>query len=510
MPRLDPNFSRVEDPRGTEQMLRALEANGPEARHGPGRRRFSLYGASFEVDRGEDALAAAESARVYSTNQRRHPRVPLNGRVRFGPKGPVAGLIDINADGFAARVHPAARHRIPGYAWVEIVLGRDVIAGYARLRRTEERQHHIVLGFELEPEHERVDVVRNILEHAFPSIIPRADLPPNAVSRLLMESGYLDLCEDGGLPEAWLAFRDPRSFDLVAVGDDATPVAHLSITKAFSTTWVAHQLASRSTHNESFWSWYQLHRYLACLPAMMDGANAHVVAYYNPSQPYHQRYLRAFGGWMRSEDDVVIAQANMFHLDAASDDVAAPESLDEWSVSLLTSHDREAAHRIAMQNMRPLVARAFDITPSTLETADLTRSTGDLERARRVFVLRRRGEVLAIALCERGHSAISIFGLFDLVYVLPSRDGLVVPQRAIGMLMEAARGFYRTEGVDRALVFAPVGYMISEAHPALEYSHVVERFIMGGHALRHYENFVRYTFGRAARAVKRKMKWKER
>ncbi len=491
-------------------MLRVLECSAPFQTTAPGRRRFSLYGASFELDSGDPAAALDASTQIYSTNQRRHPRVAVRGWVSFSPSGLVARLVDINADGFAAHIHAAAVGRVPGYAWVEIALGRDVIAGYARLRRTDAHDDHVVLGFELEPEHDRPDVVRTILDHAFPSILPRADLPPAAVSRLLAESGYLDLCEDDGLPEAWLGFRDPRSFDLVAVGDDGTAVAHLSITKAFSTTWVAHQLASRSRHNESFWCWYQLHRYLACLPTMMDGQSAHVVAYYNPAQPYHQRYLRAFGGWMRSEDDVVISQANMFHLDAASNDVAAPEPLEEWSVSLLTAHDREAAHRVAMQNMRPLVARAFDIAPSTLETTDLTRTTGDLERKRRVFVLRRRNEVLAIALCERGHPASSIFGLFDLVNVLPARDGLVVPQRAIGMLIDAARGFYRTEAVDRALVFAPVGYMIAEAHPALEYSHVVERFIMGGHALRHYENFVRYTFGRAARAVKRKMKWKER
>lgn len=510
---LDPGVVRVDDPRGLADMLAMLDADpgalGPEFE---GRRRISLYGASFEVESDEElSTEDLESARIYSANRRRYPRLPLSGRVTFGHDGPRAGLVDINADGFSARIHPTALARIPGYSWVEVALGRDVIAGYARLRRTAQHAGHVLLGFELEPEWDRTAVVRSVLEHAFPTIVPRADLPAAAVTQLLMESGYLDLCEDPSLPEPWLSLRRPHSFDLVAVGDDASAVAHLSITKAFSSTWIAHQLASRSKHVESFWSWYQLHRYLACLPAMMDGENAHVVAYYNPTQPYHHRYLRAFNSWMQSEDDVAIRQANMFHLHVAANPIAPPSPLPGWWVGTLTPGLRQEAHRIAMQNMSPLVARAFDVTPSTLESTDLLRVLGnDLHRTRRVFVLSHDDEVVAIAMCERGHEALSIFGLFDLVYVLPSRDRLVVPQPALGMLIQGVRNYYRAEGVDRALVFAPIGYMISEAHPALEYSHVVERFIMGGHALRHYENFVRYTFGRAARAVGRKMKWKSR
>lgn len=501
------DLTRLDDPRGVAQILASLEQDVPTSAEGaPEPQRLSMYGASFEVhDAGDE-----QEPQVFSKNHRRYPRVPLQGKVRFGlDEGPRAGLVDINASGFSARIHPTAAERLPSYGWVEIDLGHARVCGYARLRRQYALGHHVVLGFELEPDRERSEIIRSILDRAYPAIMQRADLPAAAVARLLDESGYLELCEDGQLPDDWLGFRSPESFDLVSLGDDATPLAHLSITKAFSTTWVAHQLASRSKHHESFWSWYQLHRYLACMPAMMDGENAHVVAYYNPAQPYHQRYLRAFGSWMQSEADVSIAQYSMFHLDAASNDVGAASLVSGWSVTPLTSAARPDVHRVVLQNLSPLVARAFDLAPVTLESVNLTRDPYSLlNRKRRVFLLWHDGRVQAVALCERGASSVSIFGLFDLVQVLPTRDGFVAPQAALGMLMDAVRGFYRAEGAERALVFAPIGCMIAEAHPALEYSHVVERFIMGGRALRHYENFVRYTFGRAARAVGRKMKWK--
>ncbi len=504
-----PDLTPVDDPRGVAQMLAALESEPTIDLRSTEPRQFSMYGASFELrgpPEGTDDLT-----QVFSKNQRRYPRVAVRGRARFGEDGPVAGVEDLNAAGFSARVHPAAMDRLPSYGWVQIEIGHARVAGFARLRRQYARGEHVMLGFELEPDRERGHVIRNILEHAYPTIMSRADLPPSAVARLLQESGYLDLCEDAALPDDWLAFRSPESFDLVSVADDASPVAHLSITKAFSSTWYAHQLASRSRHHESFWSWYQLHRYLACMPAMMDGEHAHVVAYYNPAQPYHQRYLSAFASWMQSDTDVSVGQAAMFHLDAASNDVAAPPLVPRWSVSTMSPSDRPEAHRIALRSLPPLVARAFDLTPDSMESLNLTRDpTSTLSRTRRVFVLRHDDRVEAIALCERGARSISIFGLFDTVHVLPARDGRFVPSEAIGMLIDAVRGYYRTEEVERALVFAPVAALSAESHPALEYSHVVERFVMGGRALRHYENFVRYTFGRAARAVGRKMKWKEK
>ena len=339
---------------------------------------------------------------------------------------------------------------------------------------------------------------RNWIRSVFPALKPRSSFPPDKIEQLFHHAGYLSLT-DNSTRSGWHDFDSKSSFDWGYTSADGSPIAHVSITRAYETTWVYHQFTGLSGHAETFDSRYAIYRAMAQVPPWMDGPRAHAIAYFNPQLPWHQHYFYAFERDLSDANDVEIDNVDRFRLRLRA---SGPAVQNPGNVSVATPEEVAVCVSIARMHWTPLVCRALDVSPSSLRSLDLTQGRGsDLERTRELFVVRRGHEVVATALAERGHQDLSIFGLFDMVHVLPRRDGLQPSRAELLQLIETVRTWYGRTGNEETILTAPPNTIDATWYPSLRFVETTGRFTLSGRGLIKYEDFVRRAFAEYRRAV---------
>jgi hypothetical protein len=150
-----------------------------------------------------------------------------------------------------------------------------------------------------------------------------------------------------------------------------------------------------------------------------------------------------------------------------------------------------------------LATKTLDIHPSTLQTDALHPSYRNSRyvRRREVLSLRVDGEFCGVALCEVGSRDISLFNLFNMAFVF-LRTGEHAPSVAAQLaLLTQVRALYTAGGEHNPLIVAPAGTLAAAQEPGTVLAETMGMILKSGRALRQYESFLNYHFGRYAAAA---------
>ncbi|NVB43015.1 hypothetical protein G6O69_34655 [Pseudenhygromyxa sp. WMMC2535] len=330
-------------------------------------------------------------------------------------------------------------------------------------------------------------------EQCFP-LLPRRDLDPREVLGLFERSGYLDLCRTRPRPsERWLRgdFSGELSSDFVYCAEDGALLGHVSVTRAYSRSWIGHQLTTLRGHEESLACRIALYKHFSMVPALHDGDEPHfLLGYYASSKRWHQLFFEGFVDWMDDASEVVAIPFERYSLiqGGTGPMLAANQRpgvvIDQPSPAALVEVSRFIA-----EFMPPLARAAFDIEAERLDRAFLAPSYAAhrLPRDRRVFSLRVDGRLLGVALCETGSEDMSLFDIFNLaqLYLVPG-----LPVELSRALVDFVRQYYRSRGHEHPLIVAAPGSLSSAVQQGLEYIETMGCMVWSGLSLPHYRRYL--------------------
>lgn len=275
-----------------------------------------------------------------------------------------------------------------------------------------------------------------------------------ALWELFERSGYFSLA--GKQPEDFAELRE--SFFLL--GRRAPELSHLicqavwpsergvegtvSFTKAYSTSWMGHQLAKRVGKGPASCSDQgQILRdvYTRTFEhPQADRSFAWVVCYVEPSVRWIERSHLGFAARHRTTEDVFAERIHFMSVRCDQQSVPTPNVVVERATP------KERLHLAALlQERKPRpYYEALDFTPDTIsmETiADQWRHAG-LERERAIFIARSGGVPLAYGIFESGQLGTNLFRLLDSVRIIP----LAPAPSAHAALIDAARQWFLARG----------------------------------------------------------------
>lgn len=335
---------------------------------------------------------------------------------------------------------------------------------------------------------ERPELVRCYRQLRFPALFERGELDASEVMELFERAGELGLGCGSSLPAE-------LGVDVVYCAEDGALLGHVSVTRAYSRTWLGHQLMTFNDHGESAACRVALYHHLATVPILIDGHERQfLIRYYDRSKPWHQLLFDSFVDWYNEPDRVAIVAFEGYEVIDAEAPTTAP---DDPSLTLeqvgLAELDEAAA--LVAEQLPPLACAAFDIDPDLLDRAYLHRdfATQGIARGRRVFGVREAGELVGVALCETGGGALNLVELFNLaqLYVRPRASG---PARQA--LVAFVRRYYHGHGRARPLIVAPPGSLPEPKEAGLERVETLGCVIWSGPTLRAYRRFLRAAFAR--------------
>ncbi|MEM7679214.1 MAG: hypothetical protein AAF449_24825, partial [Myxococcota bacterium] len=447
---------------------------------------FNVHNATFhasgEVQRRGRNQIELTHIQVSSANRRDQPRLPLTGLASMGVLGTPGRVINGGPWGLQVSMPLQTKVRSGVHSAIRIKLPSAVLNGHAQVRNVRHARDQIIGGLELEPQGDASAFAAWMLQAAYPAMRPRCRVDRETVTTLLKAGGYLKLTSTP-IPDEWYNFSSRNSFDFVYQAKDGVGVAHVSVTRAYSSAWIFHQLTGRPDHADSFQSRYTMYRILSQAPTMLDGPRAHAIAYFDPTLAWHQHYVFNFLRWMGQTEHAEVTRADRFELESQG---STGGPLTQIQVSLMTDSQRELCHAIARSNWSPLLARAMDIEPRALRTNDLLPVIDtEFKRRREVFVAHHNGEIRAVAIAEFGSSNSSIFGMFNIAHIL-TKDGRPLPPAEAHDLIESVRQWYRRNNVASAIIAAPEGVLTQQSHPAATFVETMGRFVLDGPGLRHY------------------------
>ncbi len=337
----------------------------------------------------------------------------------------------------------------------------------------------------------------------FPRLVARGALAGDAVIDLFRRSGYLDLREVENLPsESWCRpeFAEGLSIDRVYEAEDGALLGHVSVTRAYSRTWLGHQLSTVKGHGESAACRVALYNLFASVPTSVDGRDdVYLLGYYDRSLRWHQLFFEAFVDWIGDERLVSVTPFDRFEpleLDASANH---PEA-GEFVIEPATDADIPVAVAMIRSQMPELAVVAFDIDEQRLFAEFLHHeyARAGVERGRRVLVARERGEVVGVALCETGSAELSLFNLFNLAQVY-NHDG--ISRAAHVGLYRAVCSFYAGRGIKDPVIVSPPRRFRDPDDAGLRLDETMGCIIWAGETLEQYQTYVRYCFEKIGAAA---------
>lgn len=366
------------------------------------------------------------------------------------------------------------------------------VAEPCRLRREGNTRY---LGLRLQSTAQHHALADLYLAHRHASLRPRHTASPQALVQMLRRSGYLALREANPPSLAWCGLRLPAesSCDFVYVAREGALLGHLSVTRVYADTWLFHQLATLSEHEETTACRRELYALGCSAPLAYSGSRAHGLAYFDLGKRWHRLFFEDFTRWVDDTREACVTRLDRFE---RSDDVAPQASLvDGYHAAPATSSDLVGATTMARAQLPKLFADALDLSPRSLRQLALCgpeRATL-YRRSREVFVLRDAEGIAAVALCELGSPELSLFDILNMafVFVCLRRRPCSASQR---LLLAQVRTFYAEHGVRNPLIVAPHGTLAAESEPGTRLVETMGAITMTASALRQYESFTRIHF----------------
>lgn len=478
---------------------------------GPCAARFSLYDVPFLVSGELEArigeVCRLSSPRLFTLDRRSVSRIPISDNdvtlrwcklIGGAPGSHESRVVDLTPDGALLELEADAPEP-PSTPFPALLrLGERQAACLCQIRTDFVRDGRRFLGVHLRIAGGSRALIDGYLSKRFPSLLPRSQARAEEVNELLIRSGYLALREGEGPSRAWHELTDEGTRDVAYRGADGALVGHISVTRIYPKAWIMHQLATLSGHRESGACRRMLYELVGSVPVLVDGDGAGVLAYFDRTSRWHQLFFEHFMHWAGNDSLAVTTQLDRF--EASGEDARASGAPAETSASvrigLLDASELVAATALAREQLPALTADMFGIHPNTLRTETLAPG---LSRQREVLGLHVEGQLKAIALCETGDSAASLFNLVNMAQFylcLGSQAPAVVNQLA---LLAAVRTFYRARGVDNPIIVAPSGTFQADQQPGVRLAEAMGCVAITGAALRQWENFCKFQMGQLYR-----------
>lgn len=357
---------------------------------------------------------------------------------------------------------------------------------------------HLMLTVSEEDHPELVRIYRIL---RFPQLAERGALDSEDVVDLFVRSRYLSLREtDSASPsEAWCCpdFAGGLSIDTVYVADDGAALGHVSVTRAYSKTWLGHQLATLKGHPESAMCRQALYRHFACAPLLSDGENCYLLGYFDRSLRWHRLFFESFVDWVGDERQSVVFGFDRFEPTPTNTFRLPPPHADPVEIRELYPEEASAAVELLRAQLPDLAMRAQDIDEKHLVINPLHPEYERLgvERARYALALVVDEELVGVALCETGSRHLSLFNLLNLGQVFISTEH-EVSRDARAMLLRAVRRFYKRLGVVDPVLVAPPGTFDYPSDAGLQCEETMGCIIWSGQSLLQYQSFISYCFAK--------------
>jgi hypothetical protein len=483
-----------------DEIVVALEPDGvPD---GPCAVRFEVHDVLFilrgQIQRRDQRWVIARPFRLYTVDRRAAARTPVpDGRAELvwssldpddsrparssvrdlSPTG-VGVVADDESDQLPDKMFPA-----------ELRVGTTVIPCLAHARRRAAGTGQ-TSGVRIYAGDLSRGLIETYLSERMPQLTPRSSVDCDAMHKLMVESGYLSLRDSDLDFRAWKDFApsDLVSCDRVYRAADGTPVGHISATRIYSRTWLLHQLSCLRGHPESNECRKLLYLFVAAVPTIYDGYESSIVAYFDQNLRWHKLFFKRFTEWANDAAVATIVGFDRFERDDSPDGVVQPEGCE---VREALEPELLAACTLARAHLPEITAEAFDLNPTSIRRIPTKRE----QRGRHVLVLRQKGTLAGIALCETGDPNTSLFNLVNLAQIY-LRTGRSAPSTDAQIaLVSAVRSFYAARGVRRPLIVAPPGTLNGEAEAGTRLAETMGCIVVNGRGLRLWENFCRFYFG---------------
>jgi hypothetical protein len=339
--------------------------------------------------------------------------------------------------------------------------------------------------------HERSELVRLYRQLRFPALFDRGEIDCDRLIELFQSSGSASVRPS----RAWCAANYPAglSVDAVYCSEDGALLGHVSVTRAYSRTWLGHQLTVLDDHPQSTAARIALYHHFATVPILIDAhQQQYLVSYYDRSRPWHQLFFESFVDWYDDRGKAGIVPFDRYEVIEAQGSTADDSALE---LDQVRPDELERAVALIREQLSPLACAAFDIDASLLDRAYLHPdfAAHGIARGRRVFVVREAGELVGVALCETGSEDLSLFNLFNLAQLYFRARASSAAQQA---LVNFVRCHYRGIGKPDPLLVAPAGSLAEPLEAGLELVETLGCVIWSGQTLRAYRTFLRTTFAR--------------
>lgn len=420
--------------------------------------------------------------------------------VTMGASEPVANaaeVLELSPDGALVAIGPAESLPSGGPFPAALSIGETTVHCLAHSRHRRHGDRLDECGVEIVSGPARARLLEAYLGMRFPALRQRRTLAPEAVQELLERSGYLAL--RGGIvpPPRWFRLEgDGVSRDVVHLAEDGTPVGHVSVTRAYSGSWMGHQIATLRGHPETWAARMALYLYFATYPIAVDGPGTILFGYYDRRRAWHKVFFESFVRWVGDDELAVIAPFDRFERAPGQPESAVPCE-PRVEVGLALPEDLLAAAALVRAQLPELAATAFDLHPESLTRQHLhpAYAGSSLERGRCAIVLRVDGRLAGVALCETGSRELSLFNMFNMAQIYLRRDRVPSIGAQLRLLAEV-RAFYRLRGIVDPLVVAPPGTFAGASEPGTVLAETMGCIAWSGRALRQYESFLKFRFGR--------------
>lgn len=483
--------------------------------------RLRLHEAPFRVDGLLQRLDAGRfrltGARLFSLDQRAAQRLTLvRGDATLDWTALVGGDLattavhveELSSDGVGLSLPPEVAP--PPLAPFAATLHVDAraIPCLAETRYLQKSATGTRVGLRLRTRATRMQVVDSYLRRRFPQLHPRREIDPDKVYDLLDDSGYLDLRADMRPPRRWFQRDDDDAIsrDVCYRARDGALIGHVSFTRAYPRAWLGHQLATIRDHEEAIACRRAIYLHIASYPTLVDGEEAMMVGYFDAGRPWHRRFFSGFVDWLRLPELAVTYGLDRFERDPAERPpaVIAPGA----EVGMLRDDEVVTATALVRGQLPPLIADVLDIHPERLVAPRLNEDYRQTRyrRGRSVLALREHGRLAGVALLETGSRELSIFNLFNMAQLFVVTGQGRPSTAAQLMLLGAVREFYRARGEANPMVVAPPDTVDAAQEPGTFHAEVMGMIAWSGRALRQYENYLNYEFGKLSSIEKREQK----
>jgi hypothetical protein len=346
----------------------------------------------------------------------------------------------------------------------------------------------------LAPADARFSLARAHLAQRFPRLMPRAQVDGAELEELVRTSGYLKLRQLGCSIAEWQLFSADFSFDYVYRTHEGRVLGHLSGTRVYERTWLAHQLATLGGHPESGASRAMLYEFMSALPRLLEGERGFFLAYFNLQSRWHRVFFKDFVPWVNDPALSVLVEWDCFEQiegSAGAERVADSASSDRSDICVgpVEPRELEASTALVRSRLPALMSDALDLRPERLGCSALN---GDSSRARSAIAVRSSRALLGVALCESGPASASLFNLLNVAQLFVPD----APPGASDALLRAVLAHYAERGIERPLLLALPGTVSPARQPALRFRERMGAIAHGAAGLMQYESYIRVQMGR--------------